>query len=283
MTGAISSSSSTQSQAETTRAASRAAVEAAFGKTLEEIQAAAMYWRRDWDEMTERMIGLGIIERKQHSTNPTPEPTTTPPVEMTREELLAAREAALVSGAAGVSPQAGASQQGVVSGSTMLVAVGATLEPASAVDAAQASPPATTRGLVVSVLGASEAQAEGKVGDLPVSVATQPTTKDVEGASETNIAPSSPEAVVQGESSVSASSTDAAQRVTQSPQSPAAGPLPSLSSLVSSSSAQQSSSSWIPPSSWYVSDEVYAVKLAATERYRQANLGTLQSTLFDEI
>ena len=78
MTGAISSSSSTQSQAETTRAASRAAVEAAFGKTLEEIQAAAMYWRRDWDEMTERMIGLGIIARQQHSTYPTPEPTGAP-------------------------------------------------------------------------------------------------------------------------------------------------------------------------------------------------------------
>ncbi len=143
MTGAISSSSSTQSQAETTRAASKAAVEAAFGKTLEEIQAAAMYWRRDWDEMTERMIGLGIIERKQHSTTPTPEPTTTPPVVMTREELLAAREASLGSGAGGVSPQVGSSPQGVVSDSTMLVALGATIEPASEVDAGSVSLTAT--------------------------------------------------------------------------------------------------------------------------------------------
>jgi len=58
------------------------------------------------------------------------------------------------------------------------------------------------------------------------------------------------------------------------------GPLPSLSSLTAPSS--HSSSSWIAPSSWYVSDELYAVRQAATEQYRQMNLGTLQKTLFDE-
>lgn len=285
MTGAISSSSSSaQSQAETTRAASRAAVEAAFGKTLEEIQAAAMYWRRDWDEMTERMIGLGFIERKQHSTNPTPAPTTTPPVEMTREELLAAREAALVSGTVSVSPQASASPQVASPASAMLMALEASLEPASAVDEAPAASPVAMPVSKEAALGAPKAQAEGKAGDLLASTAAQPTTKEVGAASETNAPPpASPEAIVQGEGLVSASSADT-QPVAQTPQNPAAaGPLPSLSSLVSSSSPQQSSSSWIPPSSWYVSDEVYAVKLAATERYRQANLGTLQNTLFDEI
>lgn len=58
------------------------------------------------------------------------------------------------------------------------------------------------------------------------------------------------------------------------------GPLPSLSSLTASSS--RASSNWEPPSTWYVSNEPYAVRLAATERYRQTNLGAFQQTLFDE-
>lgn len=64
------------------------------------------------------------------------------------------------------------------------------------------------------------------------------------------------------------------------PESPP-GPLPSMSQLTAASS--QRTSTWLPVSSWYVSSEIYAVKLAAAERYRQANLGQLQSTLFEKV
>lgn len=56
--------SASTAQAEATRAASRAAVAAAFGKPFDQILADAVAARRSFDETTERMYDLGIIERK---------------------------------------------------------------------------------------------------------------------------------------------------------------------------------------------------------------------------
>lgn len=80
--------SATTAQAEATRAASRAAVAAAFGKPFDQILAEAVAVRRSFDETTERMYDLGIIERK----TPVATDATSGPAQGTAVATLAQQE-----------------------------------------------------------------------------------------------------------------------------------------------------------------------------------------------
>lgn len=187
-----------------------------------------------------------------------------------------------------VAPQALAADGTPGSSATTAIASSVDTEPPQSVPVSPVEPAAP---LTASPSISSAAGSVAGVSPLTVEPMTVASEEATESTSPTgNQAPElpvSPSVTLQAESGRSAtsdapvaktSSTNEGAVPTNSASTP--GPLPSLSSLTAASS--HSSSSWIAPNSWYVSDELYAVRQAATEQYRQMNLGTLQKTLFDE-
>lgn len=186
-----------------------------------------------------------------------------------------------------VAPQALAADGTPGSSATTAIASSVDTEPPQSVPVSPVEPAAP---LTASPSISSAAGSVAGVSPLTVEPMTVASEEATESTSPTgNQAPElpvSPSVAQQGSGAAAPSdaplgtmsSTEAAPATPNAAAPP--GPLPSLSSLTAASS--HSSSNWIAPSSWYVSDELYAVRRAATDQYRQMHLGTLQKTLFDE-